>query len=101
MDLVARNLIDVESDYYFINVAGITGKFIFDKNKNVLTIPEATYVVDDSDFPNGFTITADDGTVYEFFTREQTVTGPEYFETFALYLVHWVGFDRIHTLGIR
>ena len=76
MDLVSRNLIDVESDYYFINVAGMTGKFIFDRNKNVLTIPEATYVVDDSDFPNGFTITADDGTIYKFYARERTVSDP-------------------------
>ena len=66
------NGIDMESDLYSFNFLGYSGKFFFDKNKNVYFTPrqdlklEVEFVNSGQSFFKSFTIITPDGTKFKF-----------------------------------
>ncbi|WP_215136294.1 RHS repeat domain-containing protein [Hymenobacter sp. ISL-91] len=61
---------DTEPDVYYFNFAGHSGKF-FLSNDSVFISPYQLMTVSRND--QGFVVTADDGTRYEFFAQEVTI----------------------------
>ncbi|UJH68661.1 hypothetical protein [Allomuricauda sp. SCSIO 65647] len=66
----ATGIQDTESDIYYYNFAGYSGKFFFDRGKNVRLIDQAP--IDISYSAGGFTIVTKEGTTFEFNDIERT-----------------------------
>lgn len=63
--------VDIESDVYYYNVAGMNGSFRFDMNGNLVQIPLTNNKIEyDGTY---FTITRDDGTIYGFNNVETSI----------------------------
>lgn len=63
----ANGLIDTEPDIFTFNVSGSAGKFLFDENRTVYTIPwEDVYIKPTNDLFAGWTVITPDGTKYTF-----------------------------------
>lgn len=72
--LTASNgMADNETDYYFYNFNGRSGKFVFNKNKQPVLIPQEPIRI--AGGTSSFTITAEDGTIYEFGDRQSVESG--------------------------
>lgn len=90
LNLYSKGKLDAQPDLFSYNAGGIGGKFIFDYQKNVYQIPYSSnqIVPTIQNFTNsytglsvgnaivGFTITDQNGTQYQFFTPELSVTTP-------------------------
>ncbi len=63
---------DTETDLFMYNVAGYSGKFVFDNDKNIVLIPHSNVVIESyvEGLQNGFRLTAPDGIVYIFLEEE-------------------------------
>lgn len=73
LDTYSTNLIDTEPDVFSFSAGGISGKFVFDNNSNIRTIPymDVQIVPTYASWPNdrkitGFTITTNDGYSYKY-----------------------------------
>lgn len=79
----ATGEIDTEPDIYYYNFAGYSGKFYFDRNKNIKLIDEAPINI--SYTTGDFKITTKKGVIYEFNTRESsgTVTCCNFHDSFT------------------
>lgn len=73
LDTYSTALIDTEPDVFSFSAGGISGKFIFDNNLNIRTIPymDVQIVPTYASWPNdkkitGFTITTNDGYSYKY-----------------------------------
>jgi hypothetical protein len=70
---VSNGTADNESDFYFYNFAGRSGKFVFDQNKVPVLIPAEPIKV--TLVSGNFEITTEDGTLYKFTKRERITAG--------------------------
>ncbi|HYG17676.1 MAG TPA: hypothetical protein VD816_02060, partial [Ohtaekwangia sp.] len=72
---VTRGTADNESDIYFYNFAGRSGKFVLNDDRQPVLIPREPLDITYSSSPKGFTIVTEDGTKYRFFTLETLTAG--------------------------
>ena len=83
---VTNGIADNESDLYFFNFAGQSGKFVFDDNRQPFLVPKEPIKITFS--ASGFQIVGEDGTIYKFTEHEmieagaQTPTGND-FQTYT------------------
>lgn len=63
---------DSESDVYYYNVAGLSGSFRFDINKNLIQIPLTNNIITYDSGGDFFRITGNDGTIYHFESKEKS-----------------------------
>jgi hypothetical protein len=75
---LTNNEFDMMPDVFYYDILGASGKFMFDNNGAIRTIPQADIQITPSDLTdlNTFTIVADDGTIYQFENVEEiSITG--------------------------
>ena len=76
----ADGILDNQPDVFYYNFAGHSGKFVFDKNGTIYSIPRKnikiekgnTYSFNAQTFYSGWKITTEDGVVYEFNKSEES-----------------------------
>jgi hypothetical protein len=99
---------DVESDYYFYNFQGKSGKFIFDDDKEILKIPFDPIVIDKSNYPMDFKIIDENGTYYKFDACENAKSGSyissvwdeDFSYTSTWYLTQIISSDKSDTIKL-
>ena len=74
---VGSGIADNESDFYFYNFAGRSGKFVFDDNRQPFLVPKAPIKISFSTVANSFKIIVEDGTIYRFANREGIEAGAQ------------------------
>ena len=74
MLMCANNLSDNESDFYFYNFGGRSGKFVLDKNKLPFLIPQEQLAIQ-YNYAGFFEIKDENGVVYKFASRETITAG--------------------------
>ena len=100
---VTNGIADNESDLYFFNFGGRSGKFVFDDNRIPFLVPRSPIKITYSAF--GFTVIAEDGTIYRFNEREMIEAGAQTpmgndFQTYtgAYYLTSIKSADRTDSI---
>jgi YD repeat-containing protein len=71
---VTTGIADNESDMYFFNFAGRSGKFVFDDNRKPFLVPEVPIKITYSS-STGFHLVSEDGTIYRFAETEMIEAG--------------------------
>lgn len=74
---VSNGIADNESDFYFYNFAGRSGKFVFDDNRQPFLVPKEPIKITFSTTTNSFKVVLEDGTVYRFNKREIIESGAQ------------------------
>jgi YD repeat-containing protein len=74
---VTSGIADNESDFYFYNFAGRSGKFVFDDNRQPFLVPRIPIKISFSTVANSFKIIVEDGTIYRFANREVIESGAQ------------------------
>ncbi len=104
-DEFANNVTDLQPDIFYYNFAGSSGKFIFDSQLIPRSIPrqDIQISVNSTSTLDTFTITAADGTVFEFNASETTrifihATEPVLYKS-TWHLSRIVSFDRQDTIS--
>ena len=100
---VTNGIADNESDLYFFNFGGHSGKFVFDDDRKPFLVPRIPIRITYSAV--GLTVIAEDGTIYRFNEREmieagaQTPTGND-FQTYtgAYYLTSIKSADKTDSI---
>ncbi len=74
MAQLVQGLADSEPDIFYFNFMGRTGKFVIDKDGNPHIIPHQNLIIEKGASLSSFTITDDNGMIYEFNETETTTT---------------------------
>jgi hypothetical protein len=89
---------DTQSDQYSFNLGMVSGSFLYDVNKNLHVLPvDRQFRITRNLSVNSFTITDDDGTIYEFNETETTQAG---FRTAVTgwHLTRMISYDKVDTI---
>ena len=74
---VSAGTADNESDLYFYNFMGRSGKFVFSDNRQPFLVPQSPIKISLSLASNIFKIISEDGTIYRFAQREMIESGAQ------------------------
>jgi YD repeat-containing protein len=95
---ISMGYLDAESDIYSYNAGNISGTFMYNRAKQLIQIPNTDSKIT-GETRTGYTIVANDGTIYVFKDGEKNVTSIEH--NASLFLTMMISADHQDTISFK
>ena len=89
LELIDNGTYDTEPDIFYYNFNGLSGKFVFDQNGVIQTVPRNKLKIEQFNSLASWKVTTEDGTIYTFAQREFTSNSGSYTFNTSTYPSAW------------